>query len=196
MYHNSAQYQNFLSSGGASKKKGRESDFKMGGGGGMSGSGMGGIGSGGGVGGMGGPGGLMSVGGGVVPGGSGGMDSTGGAGGAGAAIEPAEDDAIDDSLGVRHVAGQRFARNQRLLVEIFNEFVVPDQRSVVTQARLEQLRKQVHSLESHQEKLELELHAIDDKYEAKKKKFVETSNEFNNDMNKVNILLIFTMIFV
>lgn len=103
----------------------------------------------------------------------------------GAAIEPAEDDAIDDSLGARHVSGQRFSRNQRLLMDIFNEFVVPDQRSVVTQARLEQLRKQVHSLESHQEKLELELRSIDEKYEAKKKRFMDTSSEFGAELEKV-----------
>lgn len=123
---------------------------------------------------------------------SGGMVSVGGSSEVGtgivsatSAIEPAEEDAIDDGLGTRYISAQRFTRNHRLLADIFNEFIVPDQRSVVTQARLEQLRKQVHSLETHQEKLELELRAIDDKYEAKKKRFLETSQEFNAELDKV-----------
>lgn len=164
MYHNSTQYQNFLTSG-SSKKKG----------------GAGGLGS---VG----PGGMMSM----VSGAGSGLGGSGAVGAGGmaeahstGAIEPAEDDAIDDSLGVRQLSGQRFTRNQRLLMDIFNEYVVPDQRSVVTQARLEQLRKQVHSLESHQEKLELELKAIDEKYEAKKRRFLDSTSEFNVELDKV-----------
>lgn len=122
------------------------------------------------------PGGAMSGAGGVVAGSD---AATGGA------IEPAEEDAIDDAQGVRQTSAHRFHRNHRLLVDIFNEYVVPDQRSVVTQARLEQLRKQVHSLEAHQEKLELELRAIDDKYEAKKRRLLDASSEFNTELGKL-----------
>jgi hypothetical protein len=101
------------------------------------------------------------------------------------AIEPAEDDGIDDTLGIRHLSSQRFTRNHRLLADVFNDFVVPDQRSIVTQTRIEQLKKQVHSLEVHQEKLEQELQAIDEKYETKKRKFLSASKEFEEELDKV-----------
>lgn len=101
------------------------------------------------------------------------------------AIEPAEDDGIDDSLSVRHVAANRFNRNHRLLNEIFNEYTVPDNRSIVTSQRMEQLKKQVTSLELHQEKLKQELVNIEEKYELKKKKILDASTDFQSELDKV-----------
>lgn len=101
------------------------------------------------------------------------------------AIEPAEDDGIDDTLTNKHVSSSRFLRNHRLLADIFNDYVIPDSRSVVTQQRIEQLKKQVTTLELHQEKLNQELQSIEEKYENKKKKMLSSSEDFQNEMNKV-----------
>lgn len=102
------------------------------------------------------------------------------------AIEPAEDDGIDDGQTSKHIASSRFTRNHRLLNEIFSEYCVQDNRSIVTMQRMEQLKKQVTSLELHQDKLKQELQLIEDKYENKKRKFLNSSKDFENEMNKVN----------
>ncbi|RNA24811.1 SWI SNF-related matrix-associated actin-dependent regulator of chromatin subfamily E member [Brachionus plicatilis] len=101
------------------------------------------------------------------------------------AIEPAEDDGIDESLSQKTQASIRFQRNHRLLNDIFNEFCVQDSRSIVTQQRMEQLRKQVASLETHQEKLKQELVQIQEKYESKKRKFLSLSQDFDKEMIKL-----------
>lgn len=101
------------------------------------------------------------------------------------AIEPADDDGIDDGLTAKHVASNRYLRNHKLLNEIFSEYCVQDSRSIVTMQRMEQLKKQVNSLELHQEKLKQELQLIEDKYESKKRKFLGSSQDFENELNKV-----------
>ena len=103
------------------------------------------------------------------------------------AIEPAEDDGIDEGVSGRQVAANRYYRNHRLLNAIFNEFCVADNRSIITSVRMEQLKKQVHSLEMHQEKLKSELLLIDEKYEAKKKRIVDSSLDFENELKKVGL---------
>jgi SWI/SNF-related matrix-associated actin-dependent regulator of chromatin subfamily E protein 1 len=100
------------------------------------------------------------------------------------AIEPAEDDGIDDSLSSKQVSASRFNRNHRLLNEIFSEYCVPDGRSIITQQRMEQLKKQVHSLEMHHDKLKQELQLIEDKFETKKRKILQNSDDFYNELNK------------
>jgi SWI/SNF-related matrix-associated actin-dependent regulator of chromatin subfamily E protein 1 len=102
------------------------------------------------------------------------------------AIEPAEDDGIDDGLTARHLAAIRFNRNHRLINEIFSEYIIPDNRSIVTSQRMEQLKKQVHSLEQHQEKLKQELLLIEEKNEAKKRKILNASADFDKELSKVS----------
>ncbi len=63
--------------------------------------------------------------------------------------------------------------------------MVPDVRTFITNQRMQQLKKQVQSLEKHQEKLEDELKLIEEKYEAKKKKVVESSDEFQTQLKSV-----------
>lgn len=115
--------------------------------------------------------------------------ATGGRGGKNAErridIQPAEDEEDpDDGLSVKHVAHARFMRNHRLINDIFGETMVPDVRSVVTSARMQVLRRQVQSLTMHQKKLEAELTTIEEKYEGKKRKFLESSEEFQLELKK------------
>jgi len=101
------------------------------------------------------------------------------------AIEPAEDDSLDESLSMRQIALGRYTRNHKLLNEIFNEYSVADNRSIITTQRMDQLKKQVSSLETHQKKLADELKSIEEKHALKKRKIAESSDDFENELNKV-----------
>ncbi|XP_065665949.1 SWI/SNF-related matrix-associated actin-dependent regulator of chromatin subfamily E member 1 isoform X2 [Hydra vulgaris] len=100
-------------------------------------------------------------------------------------LQQVDDEEEEEDFSAKNVAAARYQRNHRLIAEIFTETSVPNIKSVVTRARLENLKKQVQSLMQHQRKLESEIQDMETKFNEKKRKILENSENFITAMNKV-----------
>lgn len=95
-----------------------------------------------------------------------------------------DEDENGDYFYLKHLAKARYHRNHQLVNNIFNDVVVPDNRSVVTTSRLNLLRKQVNSLNIHQQKLDDELVSLEEQFQSKKRALLESSEKFANELKK------------
>jgi len=104
---------------------------------------------------------------------------------AGVFIQPVDSDDHGDSQLTRRAQHQtRYDRNQRLIAEIFSDVNVHDPRTIVTQQRIDMLRKQANSLVQHQGKLEEELTLLQRRFDTKKRKIQDAGREFEENLKK------------
>ena len=73
-----------------------------------------------------------------------------------------------------------------LQIEIFSDSQVHDARTVVTQQRIDMLRKQAGSLVDHQKKLEVELQTLSTQFNEKKRAIDVDHDTFETKLRKVH----------
>lgn len=61
-------------------------------------------------------------------------------------------------------------------------------RGIFQTQRMHVLKRQVQSLAMHQTKLQTELAQIEEKFETKKRKFIESSEVFQDELKRVGFL--------
>ncbi|KRZ19447.1 SWI/SNF-related matrix-associated actin-dependent regulator of chromatin subfamily E member 1 [Trichinella zimbabwensis] len=92
-----------------------------------------------------------------------------------------ESDEIDSNY-PRYFSAERYARNQRLLGEIFSAVAVPSGNSIVTSERLHTLRSQVSSLTHHLDSLRQELKLLQENHKRKKENWESGSELFSKKL--------------
>jgi len=102
-------------------------------------------------------------------------------------ILPAEDkdeQNQDDFYSEKNKAHSRYLKNHQLISEIFADTIVPSHTPVVTTVRMQVLKRQVQSLSMYQNKLETEIVEMQNKFEEKKERFLESSESFDKELMK------------
>lgn len=84
----------------------------------------------------------------------------------------------------KQVSSSRFYRNNLLIAELFNDKMMPEIKG--NPNRFETLRRQTEALTVHHTRSEGELNSLRDKFEEKKRQLVESSEEFNRQMEKLS----------
>ena len=99
-----------------------------------------------------------------------------------------DEDLDEDGFGIKHLAAARYRRNNRLIMDIFNDFHVSttDQPSVVTVSRLKALQAQVESLIEHENKYIDQLIELEKKHESRKRAIEESRKQFEEDWDRLS----------
>lgn len=101
---------------------------------------------------------------------------------------PEDDPSLGDDDGglnsQKQFSSSRFYRNNMLIAEVFSDKIMPDVRSVVTNNRLEVLRRQADSLILHQERSLNELTTMEQNFSEKKRRILEASAEFSRQLEQ------------
>ena len=90
----------------------------------------------------------------------------------------------EDEYSVKHVAAARYLRNHQLINEVFGDTILPDVRNVVTAQRINALERQILKFTMDQSRVEAELRQIEERFQAKKRRFVESSERFEKEIKK------------
>lgn len=92
-------------------------------------------------------------------------------------------DENDEYFSAKHLAAARYYRNNKLVNDIFTETIVPESRHAFD-VKVQVLRRQVDSLTVYQKKMMDELQQIEERFQQKKHSLLESSEKFQNEMNK------------
>lgn len=84
----------------------------------------------------------------------------------------------------KQISSSRFYRNNQLIAELFNDKMMPEIRG--NPNRFDALRRQTEALTVHHTRSESELNSLRDKFEEKKRQLVQSSEEFNRQMEKLS----------
>jgi hypothetical protein len=76
-------------------------------------------------------------------------------------------------------------RNNRLMAELFSPSYLPDPRTFVPQNKIDHFRKQGHSLEQHQNKLNDELAKLEEIFNQRKSAIEEISEAHSENMRRI-----------
>lgn len=85
----------------------------------------------------------------------------------------------------RKLSAIRYDRNNRLMLELFSPNCLPDQRTIIPQYRIEQLKKQCSSLGEHQTRLNEELSKLEDNFNQRKRSILSSTESFNESLKRI-----------
>ncbi|XP_017490766.1 PREDICTED: SWI/SNF-related matrix-associated actin-dependent regulator of chromatin subfamily E member 1-like [Rhagoletis zephyria] len=95
----------------------------------------------------------------------------------------AADELADDYYSIKHLSAARFYRNHKLVAEIFDERVLPENRTN-PESRYHVLLRQTESLLMHHKTLNDELETIEARFQERKRALLDSSEKFDLEMKK------------